>query len=94
VLSDPNEGAWSVQIKTAAGDRQSFSLLQPQLHVRVNIESGIGILCAGVNRERRDEECVVYTPTWNRTTLADRSGVEVVVSGGRGPDYRTWQSHR
>jgi len=42
----------------------------------------------GLNRERGDEDVVVYLPEWGRSTLTTPGGVEVVVRGGRVVDIR------
>ena len=38
---------------------------------------------SGINRERKVNELIEYTPVFNRTTLTDGSGLEIVVRGGR-----------
>ncbi|MBT3606306.1 MAG: phosphodiester glycosidase family protein [Candidatus Latescibacteria bacterium] len=82
LISEPNDSAWAVQIKSTPNHRQVLSLVQPKLRVTFQIEGASDISCSGLNRERKDDDCIVYTPIWNRTTLADTSGVEVVVSAG------------
>ncbi len=37
----------------------------------------------GVNRERKNDELIIYTPEFNRTTLTSKSGVEVAVVNGK-----------
>lgn len=37
----------------------------------------------GINRERRENDLVVYTPEFHRTTLTDTKGLEIVVQNGR-----------
>ena len=37
----------------------------------------------GINRERRDNELVVFTPAFHRTTLTGPDGVEAIVRNGR-----------
>ena len=37
----------------------------------------------GVNRERKNDELIIYTPEFNRTTLTSKSGVEVTVIDGK-----------
>jgi exopolysaccharide biosynthesis protein len=39
--------------------------------------------CSGINRERKENEIILYTSKFHRTTLTDKSGVEIVVSGQR-----------
>src|SRR5688500_12129897 len=38
---------------------------------------------SGINRERRANELILYTPGFHRTTLTDTQGLEIVVRGGR-----------
>ena len=83
VMSEPNAGAWSVQIHTPPNKRQIFSVVQPDLRIVLKMETGDEVVCSGLNRERKKDDCIVYTPVWNRTTLTDTLGVEVVVNGGR-----------
>jgi len=37
----------------------------------------------GINRERRENDLVVYTPEFHRTTLTDPKGIEIVVQNGK-----------
>ena len=37
---------------------------------------------AGINRERKQDDLVIYTPEFNRTTLTGGDGIELVVSRG------------
>lgn len=83
LISEPNDSAWAVQIQSVPNRRQVLSLVQPKLDVTFEIEGASDILCSGINRERKDEDCIVYTPVWNRTTLTDTSGVEIVVRAGK-----------
>ena len=41
---------------------------------------GHGTRIAGVNRERKENESVVYTPEFNRTTLTSNDGLELVIA--------------
>ena len=36
-----------------------------------------------INRQRKDNDLVVYTPEFNRTTLTDNNGIEILVKNGR-----------
>lgn len=38
---------------------------------------------ASVNRERKDNDLVIFTPDFHRTTLTDSSGAEVIVKAGK-----------
>lgn len=37
----------------------------------------------GLNRPRSDNEFIIFTPEFHRTTLTDPNGLELIVSGGR-----------
>jgi exopolysaccharide biosynthesis protein len=37
----------------------------------------------GINRERKENDLVVYTPEFHRTTLTDPKGIEIVVQNGK-----------
>ena len=82
LISEPNDSAWAVQIQSMPNRRQVLSLVQPKLGISFQMED-TSISCSGLNRERKDDDCIVYTPIWNRTTLTDTSGVEVVVSANK-----------
>lgn len=38
---------------------------------------------SGINRERRKDDIVIYTPEFGRTTLTGNDGIEIVVARGR-----------
>ncbi len=42
----------------------------------------------GLNRPRADNELIVFTPEFHRTTLTDQSGLEVIVRRGRVTEIR------
>ena len=37
---------------------------------------------SGINRERKEDEIILYTPEFHRTTLTDKSGTEIAVRSG------------
>jgi exopolysaccharide biosynthesis protein len=37
----------------------------------------------GINRERKENDLVVYTPEFHRTTLTDTKGLEIIVKNGK-----------
>jgi exopolysaccharide biosynthesis protein len=52
-------------------------------HVIVNWEGGYvdsAIIFSGVNRERKPDEVILYTPEFHRTTLTDSTGTEIILS--------------
>ncbi|HEX8250083.1 MAG TPA: phosphodiester glycosidase family protein [Pyrinomonadaceae bacterium] len=38
---------------------------------------------SGINRERKENEIIEYTPEFHRTTLTDKNGVEIIVENNR-----------
>ena len=53
-------------------------------HLRSNIRVGFGVdsefAFSGVNRERKPDEIILYTSHFNRTTLTDFNGTEIILS--------------
>lgn len=82
ILSEPNDSAWSVGIHTPPHERQHLRLVRPHLQITFQSENTT-LTCTGLNRERKDNDCIVYTPIWNPTTLTSPNGVEVVVANGQ-----------
>lgn len=44
---------------------------------------GKSFVASGINRERKENEMVLYTPRFHRTTLTSNDGVEIVVRNGK-----------
>ena len=40
-------------------------------------------IISGINRERKKDELVLFTPEFNRTTLTDNDGLEIIVRGDK-----------
>jgi exopolysaccharide biosynthesis protein len=38
---------------------------------------------SGINRERKTDELILFTPEFNRTTLTDPNGLEIIVQSGK-----------
>lgn len=38
---------------------------------------------SGINRERKPDELILFTPEFNRTTLTDKNGLEILVQRGK-----------
>ena len=53
-------------------------------HLKSNSRVGFGVdskfAFSGVNRERKPDEIILYTPHFNRTTLTDFNGTEIILS--------------
>ncbi|MDX1647688.1 MAG: hypothetical protein R3304_11130, partial [Longimicrobiales bacterium] len=57
------------------GGRQRVEVVRPRVHVGVRSSDGV-LEPTGLNRAREeDDDFVVYTPRWSRTTLAEPGGV-------------------
>jgi hypothetical protein len=55
-------------------------------HLEISYNAGIGkntLEIDGVNRERKNDELIVYTPEFHRTTLTNTKGTEVLVINGK-----------
>ena len=65
--------------------------LPRQTAVSINHLNLIGVLAVnkqpfdapGINRERKENDLVVYTPEFHRTTLTDPKGLEIIVQNGK-----------
>ncbi len=53
-------------------------------HLSLNWEGGYAvdsqIIFSGVNRERKADEVILYTPEFHRTTLTDSTGTEIILT--------------
>lgn len=56
-----------------------------QVETRTSLFTGIDsvISVAGINRERKSDEIVLFTPQFGKTTLTDSNGLEVIVRKGK-----------
>ena len=95
ILSEPRSpGRRSVGICTR-NDRQTIIVAEPMLNVTVTMDGKEESDVTGINRRRNEvrgwdkvgeekqeldkNDLILYTPEWNRSTLTDRRGVEVIV---------------
>jgi hypothetical protein len=82
LLSEPNRGRAALGIlKSGAGTEVVFGHLEFKGLVRS--ASGASHEVGGVNRPRGENELLVYTPEFHRTTLTTPGGVEAIVRRGR-----------
>jgi hypothetical protein len=58
------------------------------LAARLAVEGAAPIEVDGLNRARGDDEVIVYTPAFHRTTLTGGGGIEIAVDGGAVVDVR------
>ncbi|MEZ5345834.1 MAG: phosphodiester glycosidase family protein [Pyrinomonadaceae bacterium] len=55
-------------------------------HLKTKTTVSIGrreIAAAGINRERKDDDLVIFTPEFGRTTLTRPDGLEIIAANGR-----------
>ena len=95
ILSEPRTpGRRSVGICTR-NDRQTMIVAEPLLSVTVAMDGREENEVTGINRRRNEvrgwdkdgeekeeldkNDLILYTPEWNRSTLTDQAGVEVIV---------------
>lgn len=77
ILSESHAGRIAILIENNPGKTEvGFS----HLNLRGTLSIGKQILVlSGINRERKADELLVFTPEFNRSTLTDQNGLEVVV---------------
>ncbi len=95
ILSEPRTpGRRSVGICTR-DDRQTMIVAEPLLKITASIDAREESEVTGINRRRNEvrgwdkdgkekeeldkNDLILYTPEWNRSTLTDRNGVEIIV---------------
>ena len=76
-----------------SNNRTSLFIVNDGALTRTDIEKGnpiirfagkkINEIVSGVNRERKSDELILYTPEFNSTTLTDGNGVETVIKKGK-----------
>ncbi|MBX3268083.1 MAG: phosphodiester glycosidase family protein [Acidobacteria bacterium] len=63
-------------------------------HIRTQIFAGFGIDSGftfdGINRERKPDEIVLFTPRFANSTRTDGNGIEIVLSNCESRDYSKW----
>jgi exopolysaccharide biosynthesis protein len=74
-------------------NRTSLFIVNEESSTRTNIEKGnptvrffgkkFNEIVSGINRERKNDELILYTPEFNSTTLTDGNGIEAVIKKGK-----------
>lgn len=80
VLSEPIEPRRSLLL-CREESRWIPSIVQPSLEVAIRL-GALRLGGLGLNRALGDNDIVVYTPEWSRTTIAPTHALELVVAGG------------
>jgi len=65
------------------GQRTRASIAHVNATVKLDAGRSKGIAVEGINREIKENEMVVYTPVFSRTTLTGPGGVECLVRNGK-----------
>ena len=77
LLSESHNGRIAILILNT---KDKTEIKFSHLDVRYMVVLGKTIIeTDGVNRERKDNETVLYTPEFNRTTLTNGNGIEVII---------------
>lgn len=81
VLSEPSQRRPGLAVMDAAGGIRA-AVVMVDFQAEVIAEGGAGKPIDGVNRPRGDDELILFTPEFHRTTLTSPGGVEAVAVGG------------
>ncbi len=77
LLSEPNNGRIQLLINNK---KRVTDVFFSRLALTESIRIGKGTLeLTGINRERKQDDLIMYTPEFSRTTLTNNDGIEVVV---------------
>lgn len=83
VISEPHPGRTTIGfISTDSGQKMIFGHLRFYGFLEVKGTSN-RLMLDGINRPRYDNDLVIYTPEFHRTTLTGPDGVEIVVKNDR-----------
>jgi exopolysaccharide biosynthesis protein len=82
VLSEPYRKRPGLAVSNAGG-KTRLAVVDVDFGAEVVPARGARRRVDGVNRPRLDDELVLFTPEFHRTTLSGPSGVEAVVAGGQ-----------
>ena len=90
ILSEPARKRPGLAV-TNAGGKTRLAVVDVDFGAETVTAKGARRRVDGVNRPRLDDELILYTPEFNRTTLTGSSGAEAVVAGGRVRSVRDGQ---
>jgi len=82
VLSEPSRPRMELAISNADG-MAKLAISQVDFEASVVAGGRERYAVNGINRARREEELVVFTPEFHRTTLTSPGGIEITVRNGR-----------
>lgn len=90
VLSEPARKRPGLAVSNAGG-KTRLAVVDVDFRAEVVPAKGARRRINGVNRPRLDDELILFTPWFDRTTLTGSSGVEAVIANGRVRSIRDGQ---
>ncbi|MGB7070892.1 MAG: phosphodiester glycosidase family protein [Pyrinomonadaceae bacterium] len=86
LLSESSNGRAAIAINNQGGQsRVAFGRVQTRLSLYTGKDPALPV--AGVNRERKENEIIIFTKEFGRTTLTDPNGSEFIVRSGAEDGY-------
>jgi exopolysaccharide biosynthesis protein len=82
VLSEPYHRRPGLAVSNA-GDRTRLAVVDAEVRLEAVESKSVRRRIDGVNRPRLDDELILFTPEFDRSTLTGEGGAEAVVVGGR-----------
>ncbi len=82
VLSEPYQKRPGLAV-TNKGGRTRLAVVDAEVRVEAVVSKSVRRRVAGVNRPRLDDELILFTPEFDRTTLTGPDGAEAVVERGQ-----------
>jgi hypothetical protein len=81
ILSEPLGRRSALAISNAGGQTR-VAMARIDFKVEVIAEGKARFPVSGVNRPREENELIVFTPEFHRTTLTGQDGIEAIIEGG------------
>jgi len=82
VLSEPSLSRSELAISNAGGLTR-IAVAQIKVKVDIVVDGKESLSINGINRPREENELIIFTPEFHRTTLTAPDGIEVLVERGR-----------
>ena len=82
VLSEPYQKRPGLAV-TNKGGRTRLAVVDAEVRVEAVVSKSVRRRVAGVNRPRLDDELILFTPEFDRTTLTGPDGAEAIVERGQ-----------
>jgi hypothetical protein len=81
ILSEPMNDRIQLLINNGR-DRTGVFVARTSLSLAVKFRKD-SLVLTGIDRERKENDMVLYTPEFGRTTLTGNNGIEIVVARGK-----------